>query len=112
MREARPGIAIFEFYCLLFSRRLVRMSRRRDPPTRISNHHFDLRGSEMQIVSRRENEGLVIDDDISVTVLKIRNNYVRLAISCPRMTPSYWEQTLFLEAKEEASHVEMSILSL
>jgi carbon storage regulator CsrA len=66
----------------------------------------------MQIVSRRENEGLVIDNDISVTVLQIRNNYVRLAISCPRMTPSYWEQDLFVQTQDEPSHVEMSISSL
>ncbi len=48
----------------------------------------------MKVISRRENEGLVIGTDIAVTVLQIRKNHVRLAIACPRLTPSYWEETL------------------
>jgi carbon storage regulator len=62
----------------------------------------------MKIFSRRENEGLVIGDDISVTVLQIRNDHVRLAVSCPRLTPSYWEETLFVEPAEEADALELS----
>ncbi len=62
----------------------------------------------MQIISRRENEGLVIGDDISVTVLQIRNNHVRLAVSCPRLTPSYWEETLFVHTAERPSELELS----
>ena len=55
----------------------------------------------MKVFSRRENEGLVIGDDISVTVLQIRSGHVRLAISCPRLTPAYWEETLFWSSDEE-----------
>ena len=62
----------------------------------------------MKIISRRENEGLVIGDDISITVLQIRNDHVRLAVSCPRLTPSYWEETLFLEAAEESGALQLS----
>ncbi len=62
----------------------------------------------MKIISRRENEGLVIGDDISVTVLQIRNDHVRLAVSCPRLTPSYWEETLFVEPAEEPGALELS----
>jgi carbon storage regulator CsrA len=62
----------------------------------------------MKIISRRENEGLVIGQDISVTVLQIRNDHVRLAVSCPRLTPSYWEETLFVSA-EESSELELSV---
>ena len=62
----------------------------------------------MKVFSRRENEGLVIGDDISVTVLQIRKNYVRLAIACPRLTPSYWEETLFLELEEQPSELQLS----
>jgi carbon storage regulator CsrA len=57
----------------------------------------------MKVFSRREYEGLVIGDDISVTVLQIRDGYVRLAISCPRLTPTYWEETLFWSSDEEQS---------
>jgi len=62
----------------------------------------------MKVISRRENEGLVIGHDISVTVLQIRSDYVRLAISCPRLTPSYWEETLFLNTQEQPSELQLS----
>ena len=62
----------------------------------------------MKVFSRRENEGLVIGDDISVTVLQIWNDHVRLAIACPRLTPSYWEENLFLEIEEEPSELQLS----
>jgi carbon storage regulator CsrA len=62
----------------------------------------------MKIFSRRENEGLVIGHDISVTVLQIRNDHVRLAIACPRLTPSYWEETLFVESEEEPAALQLS----
>ena len=61
----------------------------------------------MKVFSRRENEGLVIGDDISVTVLHIRKDRVRLAIACPRLTPSYWEATVFLEIEEEPSQSQL-----
>lgn len=56
----------------------------------------------MKVISRRENEGLVIGGEIHVTVLKIRENHVRLAISCARLVPSYWEETLFYNQEEPA----------
>ncbi len=62
----------------------------------------------MKVFSRRENEGLVIGDDISVTVLQIRNSYVRLAIACPRLTPCYWEETLFVEREEKPAELQLS----
>lgn len=62
----------------------------------------------MKVISRRENEGLVIGNDISVTVLQIRENSVRLAIACPRLTPSYWEETLFLSAEPRPGELQLS----
>ena len=63
----------------------------------------------MKVFSRRENEGLVIGDDVAVTVLQIRSGHVRLAIACPRLTPSYWEETLFWSAEEdEPSEMQLS----
>ena len=55
----------------------------------------------MKVISRRENEGLVIGEDIFVTVLQVRLNHVRLAVSCARQSPCYWEQTLSWEPAEE-----------
>jgi carbon storage regulator len=84
------------------------MSRRRTDPAQISNHQFDLRGFLMRIISCREDEGLVIGDDICVTVLQIEGDYVRLAISCPQLTPSYREEILFLHAEEEPGELQLS----
>jgi len=66
----------------------------------------------MKFISRRENEGLVIGDDICVTVLQIRNDYVRLAVSCPRLTPSYWEETLFVQTADEPGELELTTARL
>ena len=54
----------------------------------------------MQIISRRVNESLVIGDEIHVTVLEIRDDHVRLAISSPSECPSYWEETVYWEQAE------------
>jgi carbon storage regulator CsrA len=53
------------------------------------------RGGQMQMITRRVNESLVIGSDIHVTVLDICENSVRLAISSPEAIPPYWEQTLY-----------------
>lgn len=62
----------------------------------------------MKVISRNENEGLVIGEDIHVTVLEIHQDHVLLAFECPRMTPSYWEQYLFLEADESDLELELA----
>lgn len=54
----------------------------------------------MQVISRRVNEGIIIDDDIHVTVLDIHEDHVRLAISSPNDIPSYWEQVLYWQDTE------------
>lgn len=61
----------------------------------------------MHTVSRHANEGIVIGDDIHVTVLNVYADRVRLAISSPRDVPSYWEQTVYVEQPETAGDVEM-----
>ena len=51
----------------------------------------------MHIISRRENEGIVIDNDIIVTVLELDADFVRLAIESPHEEPSYREEVIQLE---------------
>ncbi len=63
----------------------------------------------MQMITRRVNEGLVIGNDIHVTVLDICQDRVRLAISSPNNTPSYWEETLYLDAAEEETVQELMV---
>jgi carbon storage regulator len=62
----------------------------------------------MHVISRRTNEGVVINGDIFVTVLEIRGDCVRLAISAPHHMPTYWEQTLYLQSEEESAELEFS----
>ena len=49
----------------------------------------------MQVIARSANEGLVIGDDIVVTVLEIQSNFVRLGIETPNQAPFYREETLY-----------------
>lgn len=63
----------------------------------------------MKVISRSENEGLVIGEDIHVTVLEIHPDHILLAFECPRMTPSYWEQYLYLE--EDESDLQLELVS-
>ena len=65
-------------------------------------------GGLMQVISRYENQGLVICKDIIGTVLSIREDHVRLAISSPHDIPSYWEQDLYLESPDEPVELELS----
>lgn len=49
----------------------------------------------MQIISRSVNEGLVIDDNVRVTVLEILHNRVRLGIATPQQAPYYREEVVY-----------------
>jgi carbon storage regulator len=62
----------------------------------------------MQVISRRENESLVLGEDIFVTVLEVRTYHVRLAISSPRSTPSYWEETLSWMPEEQPAELQLT----
>ena len=57
------------------------------------------RGAAMQIISRRENESIVIGNDIVVTVLEFADDFVRLAIESPNEEPSYREEVIHLESR-------------
>ena len=62
----------------------------------------------MQMITRRVNEGLVIENDIHVTVLDICEDYVRLAISSPNNTsPQYREETLYWDQSPEEDQEEL-----
>lgn len=41
----------------------------------------------MLILSRRKNESIVINDDITITVVEIRGDKVRLGIEAPKEVP-------------------------
>ena len=55
----------------------------------------------MQVISRRVNEGVIIGEKTHVTVLKIYEDHVRLAISSPQHVPSFWEQDVYVKQQDE-----------
>jgi len=62
----------------------------------------------MQVISRRENEGVVIGEDVFVTVLEVGVDHVRLGIHSPERTPSYWEETLSWQPQEQTAELQLS----
>ena len=53
----------------------------------------------MIVISRRENETIVIDNDILVTVLEVKDDFVRIGIESPHEEPSYREEVVRLDAQ-------------
>ena len=46
----------------------------------------------MLILTRRVNEKLMVGDDVTVTVLSISGNQVRIGVTAPRHVPVYREE--------------------
>jgi carbon storage regulator len=42
------------------------------------------RGAAMLVLSRKKNESIIINDDITVTIIEIRGDKVRLGIEAPK----------------------------
>ena len=54
----------------------------------------------MLVLSRREKESIVIDGDITVTILEIRGNHVRLGIEAPKDV-NVWRGELVMRASAD-----------
>ena len=46
----------------------------------------------MLVLSRKENERIVIDDDITITLVEIRGDKVRLGIEAPKDVPVHRQE--------------------
>ncbi len=46
----------------------------------------------MLVITRRKNEGIVINHDITITVVDLRGDKVRLAVVCPPQVPLYRQE--------------------
>lgn len=63
----------------------------------------------MRIYTRGECQTLVIDREITVTVLAIYPDHVHLGICSPRHEPSYWETDLYLPDSADAEAIELEL---
>jgi carbon storage regulator len=48
------------------------------------DHGDQQRGAAMLVLSRKKNESIIINDNITVTVIEIRGDKVRLGIEAPK----------------------------
>jgi len=49
--------------------------------------HRNLRNDRMLVLSRKKNESIVINDDITIVVVEIRGDKVRLGVEAPKEVP-------------------------
>lgn len=59
----------------------------------------------MLALSRKENESIMIGNDIEITILEIKGEQVKLGITAPKSVPIYREEvyTQIKEANREAA---------
>jgi carbon storage regulator len=48
---------------------------------------IDAKGSRMLVLSRKKNESIVINNDITIVVVEIRGDKVRLGVEAPKEVP-------------------------
>lgn len=53
----------------------------------------------MLALARKENESIVINDDIEVTILEIKGDQVKVGIKAPKSVPVYRKE-LYLQIQE------------
>lgn len=58
----------------------------------------------MLILSRKKNESIVINDDITIMVVEIRGDKVRLGIEAPKETPVHRREVFDAIRREEVEN--------
>ncbi|HEX4871276.1 MAG TPA: carbon storage regulator CsrA [Nevskiaceae bacterium] len=64
----------------------------------------------MLILTRRVGETLMIGSDITVTVLGVKGNQVRIGIKAPKDTPVHREE-IFERIRAEGSHAVLPLIA-
>lgn len=59
----------------------------------------------MLVLSRKKNESIIINNDITVTVVEIRGDKVRLGIDAPQMVPVHRQEVWVAIQAENAAKV-------
>ncbi len=57
----------------------------------------------MLVLSRKKNESIVIDDDITIVVVEIRGDKVRLGIEAPKEVPVHRREVFDAIRRDEAA---------
>ena len=60
----------------------------------------------MLVLSRKQNQTIVIGDDVRITVLKVVGNTVKLGIEAPAEIPVMREELLLTQREREATALE------
>jgi carbon storage regulator len=63
----------------------------------------------MLVLSRRQTESIVINDDIVVTVVRIRGNQVHLAFEAPKETPIHRREVFEAIARERVGTMQLEM---
>ena len=62
----------------------------------------------MLVLSRKKNESIVINDDITVVVVEIRGDKVRLGIEAPKEVPVHRREVYDAIKQNEANETEVA----
>lgn len=63
----------------------------------------------MLILTRRINESLVIGDDVTVTILGVKGNHVRIGVDAPRDVSVHREELAYKDDKTPTSRADKDI---
>jgi len=58
----------------------------------------------MLVLSRKKNESIVINDDITIVVVEIRGDKVRLGVNAPKEVPVHRQEVYEAIRRKEAEH--------
>ena len=58
----------------------------------------------MLVLSRKKNDGIVINDDITIVVVEIRGDKVRLGVEAPKEVPVHRREVFDAIKKEEVEN--------
>jgi carbon storage regulator len=59
----------------------------RDWPLSLSWRYGSAKEAKMLVLSRKKNESIIINDDITIVVVEIRGDKVRLGVEAPKEVP-------------------------
>ena len=60
----------------------------------------------MLVLSRKKNESIVINNDITIVVVEIRGDKVRLGVEAPKEVPVHRREVYDAIKRNEAAHLE------